>query len=159
NINGDRFMFKYIPPMFAAETADTEEEADRWYTDKVNARRTPDLLPRDEVARAINAEVKAGRGTPHGGVYLDIATRRDAAYIQRRLPSMYHQFMQLADVDITKESMEIGPTAHYAMGGVRVDAETTASTVPGLFAAGEVAGGMHGSNRLGGNSLSDLVVF
>ncbi|TAK81035.1 MAG: fumarate reductase/succinate dehydrogenase flavoprotein subunit [Dehalococcoidia bacterium] len=159
NTSGERFMFNYIPPMFAAETADTIEEADRWYDDKVNARRTPDLLPRDEVARAINAEVKAGRGTPHGGVFLDIASRRSPEYIKRRLPSMYHQFMQLAGVDITKEPMEIGPTAHYAMGGVRVDAETAASTVPGLYAAGEVAGGMHGSNRLGGNSLSDLVVF
>ena len=158
NSNGDRFMFNYIPKMFAAETADTEEEADRWYDDKT-VRRTPDLLPRDEVARAINAEVKAGRGSPHGGVFLDIATRRDSDYIQRRLPSMYHQFMQLAGVDITSESMEVGPTAHYAMGGVRVEPETAASTVPGLFAAGEVAGGMHGSNRLGGNSLSDLVVF
>ena len=158
NSNGDRFMFNYIPKMFAAETADTEEEADRWYDDKT-VRRTPDLLPRDEVARAINAEVKAGRGSPHGGVFLDIATRRDSDYIQRRLPSMYHQFMQLAGVDITSESMEVGPTAHYAMGGVRVEPETAASTVPGLFAAGEVAGGMHGSDRLGGNSLSDLVVF
>jgi succinate dehydrogenase / fumarate reductase flavoprotein subunit len=145
--------------MFAAETADTEEEADRWYTDKKRARRTPDLLPRDEVARAINTEVKSGRGTPHGGVYLDIATRRDADYIRRRLPSMHHQFLQLAEVDITVEPMEVGPTAHYMMGGVRVDAETQESTVPGLFAAGECAGGMHGANRLGGNSLSDLVVF
>ncbi|RJQ09362.1 MAG: fumarate reductase/succinate dehydrogenase flavoprotein subunit [Dehalococcoidia bacterium] len=159
NTSGERFMFNYIPPMFASETADTEAEADRWYDDKVNARRTPDLLPRDEVARAINSEVKAGRGTPHGGVFLDIASRRSEEYIKRRLPSMYHQFMQLAGVDITKEPMEVGPTAHYAMGGVRVDAETAASTVPGLYAAGEVAGGMHGSNRLGGNSLSDLVVF
>jgi succinate dehydrogenase / fumarate reductase, flavoprotein subunit len=158
NRDGDRFMFNYIPPMFASETADTEEEADAWYEDRTK-RRTPDLLPRDEVARAINAEVKAGRGSPHGGVFLDIASRRSADYIQRRLPSMYHQFMELAGVDITKESMEVGPTAHYAMGGVRVDAETGASTVPGLYAAGEVAGGMHGSNRLGGNSLSDLVVF
>ncbi|MBM4414755.1 MAG: fumarate reductase/succinate dehydrogenase flavoprotein subunit [Chloroflexi bacterium] len=159
NAGGERFMFRYIPPMFAAETADTEAEADRWYNDRINARRTPDLLPRDEVARAINAEVKAGRGSPHGGVFLDIASRRDAAYIQRRLPSMYHQFRELADVDITQVAMEVGPTAHYAMGGVRVDPETGAATVPGLFAAGEVAGGMHGSNRLGGNSLSDLVVF
>ena len=158
NSTGKRFMFDYIPDMFAAETADTEAEADRWYDDKT-VRRTPDLLPRDEVARAINAEVKAGRGSPHGGVFLDIATRRDSEYIQRRLPSMYHQFMQLAGVDITSESMEVGPTAHYAMGGVRVDPETAASSVTGLFAAGEVAGGMHGSNRLGGNSLSDLVVF
>ncbi len=158
NTSGERFMFNYIPPMFAAETADTIAEADAWYDDR-SKRRTPDLLPRDEVARAINSEVKAGRGTPHGGVYLDIASRRSAEYIKRRLPSMYHQFMQLAGVDITKEPMEVGPTAHYAMGGVRVDAETAATTVPGLYAAGEVAGGMHGSNRLGGNSLSDLVVF
>jgi succinate dehydrogenase flavoprotein subunit len=158
NNKGERFMFKYIPEFFRAETADTEEEADRWYDDK-KARRTPDLLPRDEVARAINTEVKAGRGTPHGGVFLDIATRRPADYIQKRLPSMYHQFKELAGVDITKEAMEVGPTCHYAMGGVRVDADSTAGTVPGLFAAGEAAGGMHGSNRLGGNSLSDLVVF
>ncbi len=159
NASGERFMFRYVPEMFRSETADTEEEADRWYTDKVNARRTPDLLPRDEVARAINTEVKEGRGTPRGGVYLDIASRRDPEYIRRRLPSMYQQFRELADIDITKEPMEIGPTCHYVMGGVRVDAETAASTVPGLFAAGEVAGGMHGSNRLGGNSLSDLLVF
>ena len=159
NSEGERFMFRYIPEMFRAETADTEEEADRWYTDKQGARRTPDLLPRDEVARAINAEVKEGRGTPHGGVFLDIASRKDAEYIKRRLPSMYHQFRELADVDITKEPMEVGPTCHYMMGGVRVDADTQASTVAGLFAAGEVAGGMHGANRLGGNSLSDLLVF
>jgi succinate dehydrogenase / fumarate reductase flavoprotein subunit len=159
NALGERFMFNYVSEMFRAETADTEEEADRWYTDKKGARRTPDLLPRDEVARAINAEVKEGRGTPHGGVYLDIATRRDADYIKRRLPSMHHQFLELADVDITREPMEVGPTCHYMMGGVRVDAETQASTVAGLFAAGEVAGGMHGANRLGGNSLSDLLVF
>src|SRR5262245_64834972 len=130
------------------ETADTEEEADRWYEDKLNNRRTPDLLPRDEVARSINAEVKAGRGTEHGGVYLDIASRRPAEEILRRLPSMYHQFKELADVDITKEPMEIGPTAHYVMGGVEVDPDTQATAVPGLFAAGEVSGGMHGSNRL-----------
>ena len=159
NKAGERFMFKYIPPFFAAETADNEAEADRWYEDKRNNRRTPDLLPRDEVARAINAEVKAGRGTEHGGVYLDIASRRSAEYIKKRLPSMYHQFMQLAGVDITKEQMEIGPTLHYIMGGVRVDADSTQTTVPGLFAAGEVAAGMHGANRLGGNSLSDLLVF
>jgi succinate dehydrogenase flavoprotein subunit len=158
NALGERFMFRYIPEMFRAETADTEEEADRWYTDR-SARRTPDLLPRDEVARAINTEIKEARGSPHGGVYLDIATRRDPDYITRRLPGMYHQFRELADVDITKEPMEVGPTCHYMMGGVRVDAETQASTVPGLFAAGEVAGGMHGANRLGGNSLSDLLVF
>src|SRR6266511_2586049 len=158
NSEGKRFMFDYIPEMFRAETADTEEEADRWYDDKT-VRRTPDLLPRDEVARAINAEVKTGRGSPHGGVFLDIASRRDPEYIKRRLPSMYHQFKELADVDITKEPMEVGPTCHYAMGGVRVDADTQEGTVPGLFAAGEAAGGMHGANRLGGNSLSDLVVF
>ncbi len=159
NSDGERFMFNYIPDMFASETADSEEEADLWYTDKVNARRTPDLLPRDEVARAIHAEVKAGRGSPSGGVYLDIASRRDSDYIKRRLPSMYHQFMELAGVDITKDPMEVGPTAHYVMGGVKVEAETCATTVDGLYAAGEVAAGLHGSNRLGGNSLSDLLVF
>jgi succinate dehydrogenase / fumarate reductase flavoprotein subunit len=159
NSEGRRFMFDYIPPMFAAETADTEEEADRWYEDHVNNRRPPELLPRDEVARSINSEVKAGRGTPHGGVYLDIATRRPADVIRKRLPSMYHQFMELAGVDITTEAMEVGPTCHYIMGGVRVDADTEATTTSGLFAAGEVAGGMHGANRLGGNSLSDLLVF
>jgi succinate dehydrogenase / fumarate reductase flavoprotein subunit len=159
NSEGERFMFKYIPEFFKAETADTEEEADRWFQDKLNNRRTPDLLPRDEVARAINTETKAGRGSPHGGVYLDIASRQSPDYIKRRLPSMYHQFKKLADVDITTTPMEVGPTAHYMMGGVRVDADTAASTVPGLFAAGECAGGMHGANRLGGNSLSDLVVF
>lgn len=159
NSLGKRFMFDYIPPMFASETADSEEEADRWYTDHAKARRTPDLLPRDEVARAINTEVKSGRGSPHGGVFLDIASRRSPEYIKRRLPSMYHQFKELAGVDITKDPMEVGPTCHYMMGGVRVDADTAASSVPGLYAAGEVAGGMHGANRLGGNSLSDLVVF
>jgi succinate dehydrogenase flavoprotein subunit len=159
NNTGERFMFRYIPEFFKAETADNEAEADRWYDDKKNNRRTPDLLPRDEVARAINSEVKAGRGTPHGGVWLDIASRLSEADIIKKLPGMYHQFKQLADVDITKERMEIGPTCHYTMGGVRVDPETQAATVPGLFAAGEVGGGMHGSNRLGGNSLSDLVVF
>lgn len=159
NSLGERFMFRYIPEFFRAETAETEEEADRWFEDKKNNRRTPDLLPRDEVARAINAEIKAGRGSPHGGVFLDIASRRSPEDIRRALPSMYHQFKQLADVDITKEPMEVGPTCHYMMGGVRVDADTAASTVPGLFAAGECAGGMHGANRLGGNSLSDLLVF
>jgi succinate dehydrogenase / fumarate reductase flavoprotein subunit len=159
NSEGRRFMFDYIPEMFKAETADNEEEADRWYDDHTNNRRPPELLPRDEVARAINAEVKAGRGTPHGGVYLDIASRRSAEYIRKRLPSMYHQFKELADVDITKEPMEIGPTCHYVMGGVEVDPDTAAAIVPGLYAAGEVAGGMHGSNRLGGNSLGDLLVF
>jgi len=159
NSKGERFMFNYIPEFFKAETAETIEEAERWYEDKRNNRRTPDLLPRDEVARAINSEVKAGRGTSHGGVFLDIASRRPADYIRRRLPSMYHQFKELADVDITTEPMEVGPTCHYSMGGVRVDADTTASSVPGLFAAGEVAAGLHGANRLGGNSLSDLLVF
>src|SRR5437879_4713003 len=159
NSQGKRFMFDYIPEFFRADTADTEKEADGWYDDKRNNRRTPDLLPRDEVARAINTEVKAGRGTEHGGVFLDIASRRPADYIRRRLPSMYHQFKELADVDITKEAMEVGPTLHYIMGGIRVDADTAAATVPGLYAAGEVAAGMHGANRLGGNSLSDLLVF
>jgi succinate dehydrogenase / fumarate reductase flavoprotein subunit len=159
NNKGERFMFNYIPEFFKNETADNEREADAWYDDKKNNRRTPDLLPRDEVARAINSEVKAGRGSPHGGVFLDIWTRRPADYIRKRLPSMYHQFKELANVDITKEAMEVGPTCHYVMGGVRVDADTTQGTVAGLFAAGEVAGGMHGSNRLGGNSLSDLLVF
>jgi succinate dehydrogenase / fumarate reductase flavoprotein subunit len=159
NSQGRRFMFDYIPEFFRSDTADSEREADAWYEDKKNNRRTPDLLPRDEVARAINTEVKAGRGTPHGGVYLDIASRRPADYIKKRLPSMYHQFKELADVDITTTPMEVGPTLHYIMGGVRVDAETAASTVPGLYAAGEVAAGMHGANRLGGNSLSDLLVF
>ncbi len=140
NSEGSRFMFDYVAPMFRAETAETEEEADAWYDDHINNRRTPDLLPRDEVARAINSEVKAGRGSPHGGVFLDIASRRTPEYIRRRLPSMYHQFMELAGVDITAEPMEVGPTCHYMMGGVRVDAETQAATVPGLFAAGEVAG-------------------
>ena len=154
-----RFMFDYIPPVFKGQYAETIEEADQWLKDNDSARRTPDLLPRDEVARAINSEVKAGRGTPHGGVYLDIASRLPAETIKRRLPSMYHQFIELAGVDITKESMEVGPTCHYVMGGIEVDADTAAATVPGLFAAGECSGGLHGSNRLGGNSLSDLLVF
>src|SRR5213592_3198767 len=159
NSAGNRFMFDYIPDFFRKETAETEEEADRWYTDKKNNRRPPELLPRDEVARAINSEVKAGRGTPHGGVFLDIASRRSPEYIRKRLPSMYHQFKELAEVDITTEAMEVGPTCHYVMGGVEVDPDTEQARVPGLYAAGEVAGGMHGSNRLGGNSLSDLLVF
>ncbi|HWD95862.1 MAG TPA: fumarate reductase/succinate dehydrogenase flavoprotein subunit [Acidimicrobiales bacterium] len=159
NSLGERFMFNYVPEMFRAETADTEEEGDRWYDDHSAGRRPPELLPRDEVARAINSEVKAGRGSPHGGVFLDIASRRTPEFIRRRLPSMYHQFMELAGVDITRESMEIGPTCHYIMGGVQVDADTQETVVPGLFAAGEVGGGMHGANRLGGNSLSDLIVF
>ena len=159
NSEGKRFMFDYIPEFFKAETADTEEEADRWYDDKKNNRRPPELLPRDEVARAINSEIKAGRGSPHGGVFLDIASRRGPEFIRKRLPSMYHQFKELADVDITAEPMEIGPTCHYVMGGVEVDADTELSAVAGLYAVGECSGGMHGSNRLGGNSLSDLLVF
>lgn len=159
NSNDERFMFGYIPPVFKGQYAETEKEADDWLKDNDSARRTPDLLPRDEVARAINSEVKAGRGSPHGGVYLDIASRLSPEEIKRRLPSMYHQFKELAGVDITKEPMEVGPTCHYVMGGVEVDADTGAAKVPGLFAAGECSGGMHGSNRLGGNSLSDLLVF
>ncbi len=159
NSEGKRFMFGYVPDVFRAQYAETEEEADRWYTDPDHNRRPPELLPRDEVARSIRAEVKAGRGSPHGGVFLDIASRRPAEEILRKLPSMYHQFKELADVDITKEPMEVGPAQHYVMGGVEVDPDTAASSVPGLFAAGEVSGGMHGSNRLGGNSLSDLLVF
>jgi succinate dehydrogenase / fumarate reductase flavoprotein subunit len=164
NANGERFMFNYIPPVFKGQYAETEAEADQWLAEQQGsgdgtARRTPDLLPRDEVSRAINAEVKAGRGGPHGGVYLDIASRLPAETIKKRLPSMYHQFIELAEVDITKEPMEIGPTCHYVMGGIEVDPDTGAAATPGLFAAGECSGGMHGSNRLGGNSLSDLLVF
>ncbi|CAG7603419.1 fumarate reductase/succinate dehydrogenase flavoprotein subunit [Actinacidiphila bryophytorum] len=160
NSDGERFMFGYVPDVFKEKYAQSEEEADGWYTDPDNHRRPPELLPRDEVARAINSEVKAGRGTPHGGVYLDVSTRLPAEEIRRRLPSMHHQFKELADVDITAEAMEVGPTCHYMMGGVDVEPDTAAARgVPGLFAAGEVAGGMHGSNRLGGNSLSDLLVF
>ncbi|GIH63243.1 MULTISPECIES: fumarate reductase/succinate dehydrogenase flavoprotein subunit [Microbispora] len=159
NSEGRRFMFDYIPDVFKDKYATTEEEADRWYNDQANNRRPPELLPRDEVARAINAEVKAGRGSPQGGVFLDVSSRLPAAEIIKRLPSMHHQFKELADVDITKEPMQVGPTCHYIMGGVEVDADTGAASVPGLFAAGEVSGGMHGSNRLGGNSLSDLLVF
>jgi succinate dehydrogenase / fumarate reductase flavoprotein subunit len=157
---GERFMFKYIPDVFKDKYADNEAEADRWYEDQDNNRRPPELLPRDEVARAINTEVKSGRGTEHGGVFLDVSKRIPAEVIKKRLPSMWHQFYELAGVDITKEAMEVGPTCHYIMGGVEVEPETAAAVgVPGLFAAGEVAGGMHGSNRLGGNSLSDLLVF
>ncbi|MEU4036987.1 fumarate reductase/succinate dehydrogenase flavoprotein subunit [Streptomyces collinus] len=160
NSEGKRFMFDYVPDVFKEKYAESEDEADRWYDDPDNNRRPPELLPRDEVARAINAEVKAGRGSPHGGVFLDVSTRMPAEVIRRRLPSMYHQFKELADVDITAEAMEVGPTCHYVMGGVAVDSDTAAARgVPGLYAAGEVAGGMHGSNRLGGNSLSDLLVF
>ncbi len=159
NSLGQRYMFNYVPDVFRDKYAETEEEADRWYSDPDHNRRPPELLPRDEVARANNAEVKAGRGSPHGGVFLDIASRLPADEILRRLPSMYHQYKELADVDITKEPMEVGPAQHYVMGGVEVDPDTGESCVPGLFAAGEVSGGMHGSNRLGGNSLSDLLVF
>ena len=160
NNKGERFMFKYIPDVFKDKYADNEAEADRWYTDQDNNRRPPELLPRDEVARAINSEVKAGRGTEHGGVFLDVSKRLSAEVIKKRLPSMWHQFYELAGVDITKEPMEVGPTCHYVMGGVEVEPDTAAAVgVPGLYAAGEVAGGMHGSNRLGGNSLSDLLVF
>ena len=160
NSLGERFMFKYIPDVFKDKYADNEAEADRWYTDQDNNRRPPELLPRDEVARAINSEVKAGRGTEHGGVFLDVSKRLSAEVIKKRLPSMWHQFYELAGVDITKEAMEVGPTCHYVMGGVEVEPDTAAAVgVPGLFAAGECAGGMHGSNRLGGNSLSDLLVF
>ncbi|WP_411085335.1 fumarate reductase/succinate dehydrogenase flavoprotein subunit [Streptomyces sp. 061-3] len=160
NSEGKRFMFDYIPDVFKEKYAQSEEEGDRWYEDPDHNRRPPELLPRDEVARAINSEVKAGRGSPHGGVFLDVSTRMPAETIRRRLPSMYHQFRELADVDITAEAMEVGPTCHYVMGGIAVESDTAAAVaVPGLFAAGEVAGGMHGSNRLGGNSLSDLLVF
>ncbi|MFE9093893.1 fumarate reductase/succinate dehydrogenase flavoprotein subunit [Streptomyces sp. NPDC007264] len=160
NSEGKRFMFDYVPDVFKEKYAESEEEGDRWYDDPDHNRRPPELLPRDEVARAINAEVKAGRGSPHGGVFLDVSTRMPAEVIRRRLPSMYHQFKELADVDITAEAMEVGPTCHYVMGGIAVDSDTAAARgVPGLYAAGEVAGGMHGSNRLGGNSLSDLLVF
>src|SRR5689334_3537044 len=160
NSEGKRFMFDYVPDVFKEKYAESEEEGDRWYEDPDNNRRPPELLPRDEVARAINSEVKAGRGSPHGGVFLDVSTRMPAEVIRRRLPSMYHQFKELADVDITAEAMEVGPTCHYVMGGIAVESDSAAARgVPGLFAAGEVAGGMHGSNRLGGNSLSDLLVF
>ncbi|MDP7386751.1 MAG: fumarate reductase/succinate dehydrogenase flavoprotein subunit [Nitrospinota bacterium] len=158
NNKGERFMFNYIPDMFRSETAETEEEANRWLAGDKSARRTPDLLTRDVVARAILNEVKEGRGSEHGGAYLDIS-HKPAEYVKRKLPSMYMQFMELADVDITQQAMEVGPTTHYIMGGVRVEGKTSAATGPGLFAAGEAAGGLHGSNRLGGNSLSDLLVF
>jgi succinate dehydrogenase / fumarate reductase flavoprotein subunit len=157
-------MFRYVPEMFKNDFADTEDEANRWIADviagkKAEARRPPELLTRDVVARAIAQEVREGRGSPHGGAFLDIASRRKPEEIRKKLPSMYQQFHELADVDITRDPMEVGPTTHYMMGGVRVDPESQAATVPGLFAAGEVAGGLHGSNRLGGNSLSDLLVF
>tara|TARA_B100000459_G_scaffold147524_1_gene118256 strand:+ start:5251 stop:7104 length:1854 start_codon:yes stop_codon:yes gene_type:complete len=163
NSEGERFMFNYVPDMFAGDHADTIEESDQWVEEVVSGklatvRRPPELLTRDVVAKAINSEVKAGRGTPHGGAYLNIAHRGEEA-ILKKLPSMHHQFKELAGVDISKEPMEVGPTAHYVMGGVRVNAETQESNVPGLYACGEVASGLHGANRLGGNSLSDLITF
>ncbi len=164
NKDGRRFMFDAIPDLYKAQTADTEEEGWRYCQGDKNARRPPELLTRDHVARCIVREIKEGRGTPHGGVWLDISwiKKRIAngeQHIKRKLPSMYHQFKQLADIDITSEAMEVGPTTHYAMGGVRVDADTQMSTLPGLFAAGECASGINGANRLGGNSLSDIIVF
>jgi succinate dehydrogenase / fumarate reductase, flavoprotein subunit len=164
NSNGKRFMFDDIPANYKSQTADSEEEGWRYVTGDKNARRPPELLTRDHVARCIMREVREGRGSPHGGVFLDIAWIKEkipnsSEHIKRKLPSMYHQFKQLADIDITQVPMEIGPTTHYAMGGVRVDGDTQMSDVPGLFAAGECAAGLHGANRLGGNSLSDLVVF
>jgi succinate dehydrogenase / fumarate reductase flavoprotein subunit len=164
NSKGRRFMFDNVPERYRGEFAETEDEAERWVQAVIagkrpDARRPPELLTRDVVARAIRREIREGRGTPHGGVYLDIASRRSPDEIRKKLPSMYQQFKELADVDITKQPMEVGPTCHYMMGGVRVDPETQESTLAGLFAAGEVGGGLHGANRLGGNSLSDLLVF
>ena len=159
NNKGRRFMFDNIPERFASETAPNEEEANRWLAGDKEARRPAELLTRDVVARAIMKEVKEGRGSPHGGAFLDIASRRDADYIKRKLPSMFHQFKVLAELDITEQPMEVGPTLHYFMGGIRVDADTQMTNVPGLFACGECSAGMHGANRLGGNSLSDLLVF
>src|SRR5205807_2582707 len=164
NSEGKRFMFDDIPDLYKAQTADNEEEGWRYTQGDKNARRPPELLTRDHVARCINREVKAGRGSPHGGVFLDIAWIKEklpkaSEHIKRKLPSMYHQFKQLADIDITSEPMEVGPTTHYVMGGIHVNAETQMSTVPGLFAAGECASGINGANRLGGNSLSDIIVF
>ncbi|MDP6223834.1 MAG: fumarate reductase/succinate dehydrogenase flavoprotein subunit [Candidatus Poseidoniaceae archaeon] len=163
NSEGDRFMFNYVPEMFQGDHAETIEESDQWVEEVVSGklatvRRPPELLTRDVVAKAIKAEVEAGRGSPHGGAFLDISHRGEEA-IKKKLPSMYHQFMELAGVDITKDAMEVGPTAHYIMGGIRVDAESQETTVPGLFACGEAASGLHGANRLGGNSLSDLITF
>ncbi len=164
NAEGRRFMFDDIPDNYRAQTADSPEEGWRYTQGDKDARRPPELLTRDHVARCIVREVREGRGSPHGGVYLDIAWIKERLpgaeeHIRRKLPSMYHQFKQLADIDITREAMEVGPTTHYMMGGIRVDGDTQMSTVPGLFAAGECAAGLHGANRLGGNSLSDLLVF
>jgi succinate dehydrogenase / fumarate reductase flavoprotein subunit len=163
NKDGERFMWKYLPEARRHEYAETEEEARRWLeasfaTQQTDARRPPELSTRDNVSRAIYTEVREGRGTPHGGAFLDISYL-PAERVKRKLPSMYHQFLELADVDITKQPMEVGPTTHYIMGGIRVDPDSAAATVPGLFAAGEAAAGLHGANRLGGNSLSDLLVF
>ena len=159
NNKGERFMFNYIPEAFAAETAKDEKEANDWLKGVEGAMRPPELLTRDVVAKAIMKEVKEGRGSPHGGAFLDIANRQDADYIKKKLPSMYHQFKELGDLDITEEPMEVGPTTHYMMGGITVDAETGATSLKGMYAAGEAAAGLHGANRLGGNSLSDLLVF
>jgi succinate dehydrogenase / fumarate reductase flavoprotein subunit len=159
NNKNERFMFHYIPNRFKSETAASEEEAQRWLEGQEGARRPPELLTRDVVTRAIKKEVEEGRGSPHGGVFLDIASRRPADFIKRKLPSMYHQFKELAEIDITQEPMEVGPTLHYFMGGIRVDSDSQQTSVEGLFACGECAAGMHGANRLGGNSLSDLLVF
>src|SRR5438128_4675753 len=164
NASGKRFMFNFIPDNYKAQTADNEEEGWHYTQGDKNARRPPELLTRDHVARCIVREIKEGRGSPHGGVFLDISWIKNripnaAEHIKRKLPSMYHQFKQLGDIDITREAMEVGPTTHYIMGGVRVDAETQMSRVPGLFACGECAVGINGANRLGGNSLSDLLVF
>src|SRR5260221_7733533 len=164
NKDGKRFMFDDIPDNYKSQTSGDPEEGWRYTQGDKNARRPPELLTRDHVARCINREVKAGRGSPHGGVYLDISWIKQkipnaAEHIKRKLPSMYHQFKQLADIDITEQPMEVGPTTHYIMGGVRVDPDTQMSRLPGLFAAGECAAGINGANRLGGNSLSDLLVF
>jgi succinate dehydrogenase / fumarate reductase flavoprotein subunit len=164
NKDGRRFMYDDIPDNYKSQTSTDPEEGWRYTQNDKNAKRPPELLTRDHVARCINREVKAGRGSPHGGVFLDISWIKEkipnaAAHIKKKLPSMYHQFMQLANLDITLEPMEVGPTTHYAMGGIRVDGDTQATNVPGLFAAGECAAGLHGANRLGGNSLSDLLVF
>ena len=164
NTDGKRFMFDFIPDNYKAQTADNEEEGWRYTQGDKNARRPPELLTRDHVARCIVREIKEGRGTPHGGVYLDISWIKKKLsnaeeHIKRKLPSMHHQFKTLGDIDITNEPMEVGPTTHYIMGGVHVDADTQMSDVPGLFAAGECAAGINGANRLGGNSLSDLLVF
>src|SRR5213075_523080 len=164
NREGKRFMFDDIPENYRTQTADSEEEGWKYTQGDKNSRRPPELLTRDHVARAIMKEVREGRGSPHGGVFLDISWIRSKLsngeeHIRKKLPSMYHQFKQLADIDITSKPMEVGPTTHYVMGGIRVDGDTQMSTLPGLFAAGEAAAGLHGANRLGGNSLSDLIVF